>query len=322
MKPRTLAWMLVACLAVTSGWPEPAAAAPSRAGVKTRAEQLAEQAEEALQAKRFEEAIGLLRRARDLEPGPRWTVALAEAMAASGKLLQGRQLLHEAKSRARLPQPVLETALAKMDARIPTLLVNVSGPTRGVAVISIDGKPREDSAYGPVQLDPGTYVVRASAPGYHAVEEKIVIEASSPREVTLKLEVDGPREPEYYELSPVQDSTWKRSVAVGSFALAGAGIVVGTVSWFKRNGKVAKADDLFLRCDPGMCSASERAEIDSLDDESVRAATVTGVSLGVAALATGLGLYLWTDARSVSIDSEASVAWEPGLGSMTVRGRF
>jgi hypothetical protein len=156
-----------------------------------------------------------------------------------------------------------------MDVRIPTLLVNVSGPTRGVAVISIDGKPREDAAYGPVQLDPGSYVVRASAPGYHAVEEKIVIEASSPREVTLKLEVDGPREPEYYELTPVQDSTWKRSVAVGSFALAGAGIVVGTVFWFKRNGKVAKADDLFLQCDPRMCSASERAEIDSLDDESV-----------------------------------------------------
>ncbi len=312
-----LRWLLVVCLAAAS-W----ASGPARAGKQTRAEQLGEQAEKALQAKRFDEAIGLFGRARDLEPGPRWTVELAKAIAASGRLLEGRRLLQDAKSRSKPPQPVLDAALAQMDARIPTLLVNVSGPTRGVAAISIDGKVSEEAEYGPVQLDPGSYLIRASAPGFHAVEEKVVLEESSRQEVTLKLAVDGPREPEYYELTPVLDTTWKRSVALGSFAVAGAGIVTGTVFWFKRNGKVAEADDLFLRCDSRMCSASERAEIDALDDESVRAATVAGVSLGVAALATGLGLYLWSDARAVSVDAGTFVALEPGMGSMAVHGRF
>jgi hypothetical protein len=319
--------VLAVAVAVPSA-PIVATAAPSRtkSGPKTRAEELGEQAHEALKASRFEDAISLFTRARDLEPGARWTVELAKAIAASGQLFRARKLLTDFAERAKPGERhVIEAARDELELRIPTLRVQVSGPAPGVATIEIDGARQEKTTYGGVlQLDPGPHVVRVSAPGFSTVEERVQLIESSPHELAVTLQLDAPvdAQPE----TPVSDSApaaWKRPTAIGSFVLAGVGVVSGTLFFLKRNGKNGEANDLFDECDPRVCSADERDRIVTLDDEAKSSAILAGVSYGVAAAAAGLGVYLWMDdQQDRSLGSGRSIVVQPGLGSLSVSGRF
>ena len=316
--------LLAVAVAVPSA-PSVAVAAPSRtkSGPKTKAEEFGDQAHEALKASRFEDAISLFTRARDLEPGARWTVELAKAIAASGQIFRARKLLTDSAERAKPgDRHVMELARDELELRIPTLRVQVSGPAPGVAIIEIDGE-RQTTYGGVLQLDPGPHVVRVSAPGFTTVEERVQLIESSPHElaVTLQLETPVDTQPE----TPVSDSApvaWKRPTAIGSFVVAGVGVVAGTLFFLKRNGKNADANDLFDECDPRVCSADERDRIVTLDDEAKSSAILAGVSYGVAAAAAGVGVYLWMEDQKDRSLTSRSIVVQPGLGSLSVGGRF
>ncbi len=319
---------LLALAVAAPSVPTVATAAPSRtkSGPKTKAEEFGEQAQEALKASRFEDAISLFTRARDLEPGARWTVELAKAIAASGQMLRARQLLTDSAERAKPGDKLaMEAARDELELRIPTLRIQVSGPAPGVATIEIDGERQERTTYGGVlQFDPGPHVVRVSAPGFTTVEERVQLIESSPHElaVTLRLETPVDTEPEA-PVSEIAPAAWKRPTAIGSFVVAGVGVVAGTLFFLKRNGKNADANDLFDECDPRVCSADERDQILALDDEAKGAAILAGVSYGVAAAAAGVGVYLWMeDQQDRSLGSGRSIVVQPGVGSLSLSGRF
>jgi len=272
-----------------------------------------------LKASRYEEAISLMTRARDLEPGPRWTVELARAIAASGQLLRARQLLSKAIEKARPEQRYyLEAARDELEARIPTLRIQVSGPAPGVASVEIDGEKKEGSVH---QLDPGPHSVRVSAPGFLTAEEQTTLLEASPHELLVTLRLDSTPDPVPSVPVTSSSSAWRRPVAVGSFVVAGAGVVTGALLWMKRNGKNREANDLFDQCDPRVCSKEERQRIANLDDEAKNAAIIAGVSLGVAAIAAGTGAFLLWDESADTADQRALVV-EPGLGSLLLRGTF
>lgn len=297
----------------------------SKASPKTKAEQLAEQAQAALDASKYEEAISLFTRARDLEPGPRWTVALAKAIAASGQLLRAKKLLVDTASRSRPEwQPAFDAPLAELEPRIPTLRVHVRGPAPGVATIEVDGEPREEITYGgTVQLDPGSHEVKVSAPGFETATEEFELTESTPREVTvtLALEVEESAPEEFAAASP--PAAWKQPVMTGSFVAAGVGLVAGTAFILRRNSKIGEANDLFDQCDPQVCSPQERERIQGLDDQGTTAATFAIASYSVAAIAAGLGLALWLDERQTnagSSDTGVSFVLQPGIG--VLKGQF
>lgn len=297
----------------------------SKAGPKSKAEQLAEQAQAALDASKYEEAISLFTRARDLEPGPRWTIALAKAIAASGQLLRAKKLLVDTASRSQPEwQPVFDGPLAELEPRIPTLRVHVRGPAPGVASIEVDGEVREEITYGgTVQLDPGAHEVKVSAPGFETATEEFELTESTPHEltVTLVLEVEESA-PEEFPTAP-PPLAWKQPVMTGSFVAAGVGLVAGTAFILRRNSKIGEANDLFDQCDPQVCSPDERERIQALDDQGTTAATFAIASYSVAAIAGGLGLALWLDERQTnagSSDTGVSLVLQPGMG--VLKGRF
>jgi hypothetical protein len=296
----------------------------SKSSPKTRAEQLADQAQEALDAAKYEEAISLLTRARDLEPGPRWTIALAKAIAASGQLLQAKKLLTDTASRSRPElQPAFDGPLAELEPRIPTLRVHVRGPAPGVATIELDGETRDEITYGgTVQLDPGSHEVKVSAPGFETATEKFELAESSAQEltVTLALELEDTSSEDFVPAPAT--SAWKRPVMTGSFVAAGVGIVAGTAFLIRRNGKIGEANELFDQCDPRVCSPDERARIQSLDDQGTTAATIAIASYSVAAIAAGLGVALWLNEKPTNASNDAGVSFvlQPGMG--VLKGRF
>ncbi len=317
----SLAIFAVPCSASVSD----AAPRRSKASPKTKAEQLADQAQEALDASKYEEAISLLTRARDLEPGPRWTIALADATAASGQLLRAKKLLTDAASRSRPEwQPAFDAPLAELEPRIPTLRVQVRGPAPGVASIEVDGETRDEITYGgTVQLDPGPHEVKVSAPGFETATEEFELTESTPHEltVTLVLEVEASAPEEYAAAPP--PVAWKQPVMTGSFVAAGMGLVAGTAFFIRRNGKIGEANELFDQCDPRICSADERSRIQSLDDQGTTAATIAIASYSLAAIAGGLGLALWLDEKQTSAganDAGVSFVLQPGMG--VLKGRF
>jgi len=180
--------------------------------------------------------------------------------------------------------------LADVEERIPTFQVRVRDG-RGQDVVDgtlmVDGAARADATSGRfVPIDPGVHVLRCTRPGGEVVEQRVVVrEREKDRlvDVVVGVAASSDASPPAPAASP--DASHGRPFPVAAVAAGGvAALALGSFAFF---GATAKSDLDHLRatCAPA-CAASDA-------DAAHTKWIVANVSLGVAAVAAGLAVWLY-----------------------------
>ncbi len=229
---------------------------------------------------------------------PTTGLAVARAHAALGQLMQAR---NKARLVARsTPQasesPVLteaRAAAAKLEAevaaRIPTLIVKVTGPTRAATEVTVDGTrvPTVALAEG-WKVNPGSHTVLAAAKGFESAGERIELREAESQ--TLNLTLRPASEP----VSDPGPSAGTVLMATG-FSVAGAALIVGAVTGGL---SVAQTEDLLDRCGGPRCDETAAADLSS-------ATTLANVSNGAFAVA-GVGVVVGIVGVVLSVTAPAA----------------
>lgn len=202
--------------------------------------------------------------------------------------------------------------LVELERRIPSVVVRVSEPNEHDilgASVAIDGATAACDGR-PVQLDPGTHTILASAPGWTSSERTFLL-AEREQSRLLLLELHRPQTDAALQAHAVaapahEDARFR--VPVGSGVLGGVGIagVVGFAVLFV----AAKHQLSLLRRD---CSP-DCAPVRSERGRDYALAADLSLGIGVAALAGAgawaLGSWLWRKER------RARIAWSPTRGGV------
>lgn len=232
----------------------------------------------------------------------------------------------EAWQKARVDAAAEVTAI---EARIPSVIVALSGAPIDGATVTIDGAPVAASALGkPIRLDPGDHTFVARARDRASIPTTIrLIEGPDPRRIDLLIPAEPPREiaskspaipadpqPPLTSLAPSKGSLVPGIVVLG---VGAAGLGVGAIT-----GVIARsnADEVKAGCNAqGHCLRSDESKAASAQT----LATVSTVSfiVGGAAAAAGIALVIIRPGGSRS-NSEARAAIAPTVGGLVLTGGF
>jgi hypothetical protein len=247
----------------------------------------------------------------------------------AGKLLAGRDRFVEC-SREACPVMVRKDCaelVARVEAELPTVVVAARDPggqdTADVRVL-IDGRVVEEHLDGmPFGADPGEHVIRFEKDGALPVEQTLVLQAGEKgRRVAVAFQAataSPPRAPWPSARSgpPVPAPDVRRAPSTFAYALGGLAIAAaGSFTYFAIAGKLEE-NDLAVSCAPN-CADSAVAPVR-------RDYLVADVSLGVAALAAGAALWLFTHhpvVRRVQLAPVVVPSVAVGGAALAVGGRF
>jgi hypothetical protein len=211
--------------------------------------------------------------------------------------------------------------------RIPTLKITVTGAADGEdPLVSVDGgKPASLSVLGlGARVDPGHHTVTAKTPHGAAKQEVDVAEKES-KDVTLALVAtsgadDTTTTPPVDAGPPPDTTTGEKSHALTyvSFGVAGAGVLVGTITGILTLSKKSAAG-----CTNNLCPSSTWSDIDSAHSFAT-VSTISFIVAGVGATVGVLSLLLGNDSAAPAQPAPAEARVTPwiGLGSAGVRGTF
>jgi hypothetical protein len=284
-----------------------------------------------------------LQAAWSLVATPRNGVELAEAHEALGELVEARRVYVEV---TKLPpyakeSPESHAARKKADeraatlsARIPTLTIALANlPTDAKATLRLDGQTVPlASLAAPRLLDPGKHEIVVEIEGGGVVRQTIELVERDRREVAIDVapalppkvtpKTETPRVPTPTptpapEPAPRRDEGSRSrtpTLAYVGFGVAGAGLVLGTVTGLVTLGRGSTLKD---ECPGGACDpryADDLSRTRTLGNVSTISFVVAGVGLGV-------GLYgLFTAPRAEA--AHARVEPWISVGSIGVRGAF
>jgi hypothetical protein len=311
----------------------PALAAPRQtptAKDKADARALATDGRKALREKRWVDAIGALKKAERLDPGPALEVDLAQAQIGAGKLVEASKTLalaaasSDASAAGKKARDAAKKALADLGPRVPTLKLVVRGAPAEKVTATLDGS--EVDASSDIPLNPGDHSVEASAPGFGSAAKDLHVDEGEHPRVALALAPRG----DAGATSADASSTPSTSATSGSRVpgvivtmVGGAGLVAGAI-FGARAVSAANAAKAF--CSNDVCPASVAGNVDqSKTDGNLAtgllvaggAVTVAGIVLTVVAPG-GAAVKSDDDGSSARV-----VPWiGPGLAGAGVRGRF
>jgi hypothetical protein len=251
-----------------------------------------------------EKAAEKLERADKLHHAPTTAGRLGECEIHLGKIVAGTERLHRL-LRESLPEnapPIFVEAVARARGvleqtlpRIPMLRVSLKMRPGTKATVTVDGDVLSDALLDNDRpADPGSHVVRATAPGFVPSTKSVTLAESETKTVSLDLEPDPHalviRTP---ELAPVD--TPPQAHTGGSFApaivaltIGGLGLATGVAA-----GAVvaAKSSDLASACGPTKaCPSDKQSEISNA--KTWATVSTAGFIVAGAGVATGLVLLL------------------------------
>ena len=251
---------------------------------------------------------------------PTTGIEVAKTLIVLGRLLEARAAL-----RRIVDYPISEdgpaafiaakdragTSLADLDARIPKLTLQVAGVDDGTnALLTIDGSPV--GANQITELDPGDHTAEASAAGYVGATKNLRLEEGANRTLMLTLSRVPGHVPAPASTTDA-DMIWP-TVGYVSLGVAGAGLLVGTISGIVSLSKASSFEDT-KRAD-----GSYPTSASSLQDESVMLAHVSTVSFVVAGAALASGIMALTLPGDGEQDDAVTLSFAPGGASL--RGSF
>jgi hypothetical protein len=139
--------------------------------------------------KKLDDAVASFRRAYELDPKAQYQLDLARALSATKSLVEAQQLCEAIAASSEPNIQRVKTAAATLktdlDARVPTIQVEVIGPGAASALVTIDGETvrvGKDLPY-----DPGPHVVKARTGDAPEVSEQLDLGESQHRVVSLTL---------------------------------------------------------------------------------------------------------------------------------------
>jgi len=297
---------LVLIVGVTSATTPIAAAAPPPASgpdsPKEKARGLAQQGIKAFQAGQQQQAIDFLSQAEALFHAPVHSLFMARANAALGKLVEAKALFHKVASEelsATAPQPWVAARdaaakeLAELDARIPRIVVTVSPDGAPDLVVTMNDGPLPGNVGAPLELNPGTYVFKATSNGQTA-SQTVEAKESSKLDVRLVIaakKVIAPPPPASPATPPL------RIVSFAAMGLGGASVIVGAVVGglgLKDRGDANKA---FTACDQkfghNQCQGTDADAVKKTDKTATLMENVGLGALAGGAAVAGAGIVLF-----------------------------
>jgi hypothetical protein len=305
---RLLATALAASLLLATSV---ASAGPSE-GERSRARKLAYEGQEALESKDFATAAARFEQADGIIHAPTLLLGLARAQVGLGKLVAGsatyRRILNEGVP-PRSPQPWFKAVdeakseLGLLKARIPSLLIQVSGPT--APRVTVDGA--EVNASDTVQTDPGRHTVRATAEGFTPAEA--VVDAREGATASVKLELGAVATNAPPPPPPPSSGSARKTIGFIVLGFGGAGLALGGIAGAAA---IGKHSTLANECPGGACQ-SAKAGADLKSYHNVGTLSTIGFIGGGALAATGLVLVL-TAPKPAPAGEAAFVVSPTGLG--------
>jgi hypothetical protein len=297
----------------------------------TQAREIALAAGDDLDAGHFQDALDKVSQAEALYHAPTHMVIRAEALEGLGRLaealdtyetLAAEPLSRTAPAAFRKAREDGRKRQVALIARVPSLLVLVSGADAADIAATIDGKTIPLTADQATRCDPGKHMLRIEAKGFRTIEHTVEL---AERGGVVKLNVRLEKETEQVEVlpppPPPPPPVPKRTLFVPtivSFGVGAASIAVGAATGMM---SISRASELDKQCaSDGRCPPSTQATIDQ-GQLLGNVSTVTFI-VGGAALGTGVVLLILgkPKARSTGMFRSAVPWMAPGM--IGVRGSF
>ena len=177
--------------------------------------------------KKINEAVESFRRANELDPKAQYQLDLARALAANKSLVEARQLCEAIAASKEQNVQRVKTAAATLktdlDARVPTIMVEVTGNGAATALVTVDGETVQ--ANKDLPFDPGPHTVKARAGQNPEVSEQLDLGESQHRVVTLTLGKP------VAETTPEESSSGGGNMAPAAvlYSVGGAALIAGGV---------------------------------------------------------------------------------------------
>jgi hypothetical protein len=300
--------------------PHPAAAqTPNPAAVL-----LFEEGRKLLSEQKYAEACLKLSESQRLSPGVGTLLNLAKCYEALGKTASAWTSYKEAVFLGKKLNddrvPIAEQKATALEPRLMKLQIKMQGDVPGLTIKRDDQDVGKGSFDTPIPVDPGDHLIEATAPGYsiwstHSVTNKegqvftVTIPALVPKPIdeTAAAGSGGP--------SPLRPAAY----AVGGIGVAGvvAGAIFGGLA-------ASSSSKLKTECPNNICTASSQGNLSSAKTQAL--VSTIGLTVGGAALATGIVLFVVSRPSGKKDDARPSAELVPSFGpqggSLSLVGRF
>ena len=300
-RAKAIRWALVASLAfgVVSG--ERAAYAQSNQELEGARKKF-QDAYKLEQDGKYEEALELFQEVAQVKESASVKYRIAKNQAQLNRLRVARDGMRAlAASKSSLPpkdQNIADSAAAEvveLDKKIPKLSVKVQDKPPADTRISVDGQPIPSGGTPqPIEVDPGEHTVIASGAGMKRFEKKVTLGISANETVTVQFEpeaiANGGGNGSSVETPPPPPPPSRGVLPYILVIGGGALVIIGGSVLLSREGTI---DDINEACPNNVCPTSRQGEIEDKRDSAETALPVGLAVLGVGAVATGLGVYLF-----------------------------
>lgn len=337
---RTNCRALPIAAALLIGFIPTAVFAQSDAENRATARALAQQGQEAFDAKDYAKSDEAFRRADALFHAPTLTLGLARAQAAEGKFVESWESYNRIILENVTSTPVFAKALeeakkeiAAVDGRRSRVTVTVTGPAS--ANVTLDNAPLKPEALGvPLYVNPGAHTVQASADGFNPGTRTFAVTEGNSEAVALALEpgqaaapppapgaAPGAGAPGALGPPPPPSDTGTHGggsshvPAIIAFSVGGAGLVIGGITGILALGQHST---LKTDCQPNGCPSTDKSKLDSYHTTGI----VSTVGFIVAGVGVAAGITLWVVESKSSSPASASISPYVGLGTIGAVGRF
>ena len=311
--------------------------APARAQ-SIEAETLFNQGDALMQQGKLAQACAAFEASNRLEARAGTLIRLGECRERTQELASAWSAYKDALTRAKDPKKktIAADKVKELEPRLSSLTITVAkaGRIDGL-VVTRDGQAFDSALWNvPVPVNGGSYVIAARAPGKRdwqttvkvgVEKDKQTVEVpalepaaaatQAPPPPATATTAEPPPDDERAEPEAPSRFTTKRKAALGLAGGAAIGLAVGIVLGTQSKAKQHDADELCPQADA--CPDADRAN--ELIHEARTRALAADIAFGVAGAAAIGAAVLWFTGAPARADTVAVV---PGLGSLTVMGRF
>jgi hypothetical protein len=286
-------------------------------------------------------AVPKLDAAEKLFHAPTTLDRLGECQIALGQIVAGTENLNRVVREVLPPnappaflaaQKRAQQAYAAAAPRIGTLHIHVDGPPADQVTVTVDGAVVPPALFDNSRpTDPGTHEIKATATGYLATSATAAVKDGSDTSVALHLAPDPAAQaaaapvasanpaasaaPAQAPAAAPSSGSGGNGLAIGSFVVGGAGIVVGTILGIMALGTKSTLDS---NCVNKVCPESQQGNINSLGTQ----ATISTIGFGVGVVGVAVGSILLAVHGGGSSTGAAQVSPYIGVGAAGVGGTF
>ncbi|HEY3595502.1 MAG TPA: PEGA domain-containing protein [Polyangiaceae bacterium] len=330
-KTRLASALLTTVLFSQAAWAEPTAA--DRATART----LAQEGQDALEAKKYSISVDRFSRAESLVHAPTLLLGLARAQLGLGNLVESQESYNRIIREGVSPNSPRSWSKALADAskevqslapRIPWVTITVNGPT--TPDVTVDANTVPAASLGVRRaVNPGEHSVKAMGEGYLPSTKTITLAEGQTLSVTLDLEkAPAPPPAPMVEATPPpvapeppkSTGSGRKTAAFLAYGVGAAGLITGGIAGalaIQKHSQLGKDG-----CTAGSCPFGATSPLNSY--HSVALVSDIGFAVAGVGLVTGTILLLTAPRSSTSSQTgtNGSVSAYVGWGSAGVVGNF